>query len=269
MKLGISTYSYMWSIGFDGSWPDKPMTAVDLLAKAVELGVRVVQFGTNLPLERLSNAELEDFIQTAQRLELELELGTRGLDVNHISRQLELGQRSGARLLRTVPEINGQTPAVAEIPFRLERLLPQLEKAKIVLAVENGLIPVRDLKRVLNDVGSPLVGVVLDTVNSLAVSEGWKQVTQTLAPYTMCLHYKDFCIRRVPSLMGFVVEGTPAGRGQLETGWLLEQLKASPYDFNVILELWPPEQPELADTVLLEQRWAVESIRYLRQHIGG
>ena len=45
MKLGIGTYAYTWSIGFSGAEPAKPITAFDLLAKARELGVRVVQSG--------------------------------------------------------------------------------------------------------------------------------------------------------------------------------------------------------------------------------
>ena len=38
MKLGIGTYTYMWSIGFPGAAPDAPMRAMGLLEKARELG---------------------------------------------------------------------------------------------------------------------------------------------------------------------------------------------------------------------------------------
>ena len=103
--------------------------------------------------------------------------------------------------------------------------------------------------------------------NSVAVPEGWKQVTEVLAPHTMCLHFKDFTIRREWHMMGFILEGAPAGKGQLDAGWLLSTLKASPYDFNVIVELWPPEQAQLADTIALEHAWAAESIPYLRGFI--
>jgi len=108
---------------------------------------------------------------------------------------------------------------------------------------------------------------VLDMVNSLAVPEGWKEVTRLLAPYTMCVHYKDFTIQRAWHMMGFICEGTPSGKGMVETEWLLETLKTSPYDYNVIIELWPPELPDLDDTIALEQQWAVESVSYLRKYI--
>jgi len=110
--------------------------------------------------------------------------------------------------------------------------------------------------------------VVLDTVNSLAVPEGWKDVARTLAPHTLCLHYKDFAIKRAWHMMGFICEGTPSGQGQVDTRWLLDTLKASPYDFNVIIELWPPEQASLEDTIRLEQQWAEKSVPYLRQYIS-
>jgi len=68
-------------------------------------------------------------------------------------------------------------------------------------------------------------------------------------------------------MMGFICEGTPAGKGMVEIDWLLDTLKASRYDFNVILELWPPEQETLEATVALEQTWAVESVSYLRRYV--
>ena len=69
-------------------------------------------------------------------------------------------------------------------------------------------------------------------------------------------------------MMGFTIEGRPAGQGQLDIPWLLETVRnAALTDFNVILELWPPEQKTLQQTIDLEQAWAVESIRYLRSYI--
>jgi hypothetical protein len=42
---------------------------------------------------------------------------------------------------------------------------------------------------------------------------------------------------------------------------------SSKYDYNVILELWPPEQDSLDKTIELEQAWALESVPYLRRYI--
>ena len=131
MKLGIGSYTYMWSIGFPGASPSRPLTALGLLERARQLGIRVVQCGPNLPLYALPAGEL-------------------------------------------------------------------------------------------------------DAV--LAASREW----------------------------GFRVEGRPAGQGQLDVPWLLGALREAGARCNAILELWVPEQATLAETIALEERWAVESVAYLR-----
>ena len=62
MKLGIGTYAYMWSIGFPGAEPKAPMRAIDLVRKAHEFGLRVVQFGSNLALYELDPGELDEVL---------------------------------------------------------------------------------------------------------------------------------------------------------------------------------------------------------------
>lgn len=277
MKLGINSYTFMWSIGFKGpnpAYPDQearpaaPLTPMGLLEKARELGVHLVQTGPNLGLEKLNEPELERFVQTAHDWGLTLEVGTRGLDEDQLTRQVALARRLGASLIRTLPEIGGKYASQAgQLLPALRRVQPLLEHQQVRLAVETGRLPASDFKAALDEINSPFVGAVLDTVNSLAVPEGWKYVAEIMAPHTMCLHYKDFVIKRAWSMMGFVCEGAPSGQGQVETSWLLNTLKASPYDFNVLCELWPPEQASLAATIQMEQAWAAQSIPYLRQYI--
>ena len=277
MKLGINAYTFMWSIGFQApnpafldqaARPDHPLTPLGLLEKAHQLDVRLVQTGPNLPLDHLSDGKLEQFIRQAQEWGITLEVGTRGLDYEHLVRQVALAERIGARLIRTLPEIDGKYASAGWlIPETVSKILPVLEKAGIQLAIENGRTPADELSAALDEIGSPYVGVVLDMVNSLAVAEGWKEVTRKLARHVMCVHYKDFTMRRAWHMMGFICEGTPSGKGMVETRWLLDELKVSPYDFDVIIELWPPEQSQLEDTIRLEQQWAEESVTYLRQFI--
>jgi len=267
MRLGIGTYCYMWSIGLEGAEPAKPMTAMDLLGKARELGVGVVQMGPNLPLDKLPDAKVDAFAQQARGWEIEVELCTRGLETDHLQRQVALAQRVGAKLLRTIPELGGLNVDARVIPDYMRAILPTLEGAGVRLGFENGKIPAVELRAALEAVGSSWFGIVLDTVNSLAVPEGWKHVAEVLAPYTISLHMKEFVVQRVWSMMGFVVEGRPAGKGQVDLPWLLGLLRAAGSDCNMILELWPPEQKTRQETIELEQAWVVESIQYLRQYV--
>ena len=117
MKLGINTYTFMWSIGFQGvnqAYPEKaarpqvPLTPLGLLEKARSLGVKLVQTGPNLQLDRLPEVDLNGFIRTAYDWGIQLELGTRGLGKEHLVRQATLARRMGATLIRTLPELNGE-----------------------------------------------------------------------------------------------------------------------------------------------------------------
>src|SRR5579871_523377 len=104
MKLGIGTYTYMWSIGFPGAQTTAPLDALGLLRRAHELGVRVVQFGPNLSLSEVSKEDLLAIVAFARDAEIELEIGTRGLNAVHLRTQLELAARLDCKLVRTVPE---------------------------------------------------------------------------------------------------------------------------------------------------------------------
>lgn len=271
MKLGIGTYCYMWAIGFrfgsQEAKPAHPMTAMDLLTRARDLGVHLVQYGPNLPLAALSETEMEDLLRCARDGQIEFEVGTRGLETDHLCRQIDLCKRTGSKLLRTIPEIGGKPVDFREIPHYLREILPVLEREGIKLGLENGKIPCRELAWTLDQVPSPHLGIVLDMANSLAVPEGWKEVTEVLAPYTICLHHKEFVVQRFWHMMGFTVWGAPAGTGQVDTPWLLRTLDDAGATYNVILEVWPPEQPDLEETIRLEDQWVRASLPYLRQFI--
>jgi 3-oxoisoapionate decarboxylase len=269
MILGIGTYAYMWSIGFPGVNPPKPLTAISLLSRARPLGLKLVQIGPNLPLNALSSTELVEIVDLAQKHGIEIELATRGIDGERVRSQLRLCDKLGAKLLRTIPELDGgRVPTADEITRHLRCITPILASSKVKLALENGKIPAEVLREILDRAASPWVGITLDTVNSLAIPEGWKQVANTLAPYTMCLHLKDFIVQRAWHMMGFIVEGRPAGKGQLDVPWLLNTLRSAGVSPSVILEVWPPEQKSLEETIALEDSWVRESVPYLRQFIS-
>lgn len=268
MKLGIGTYAFMWSIGFPGAERTGSMDAFALLAQARELGVSVVQFGPNMPLDLLPECDLVRLVQHANANGIVLEYGTRGIDPDHLRKHITLARRLASTLLRAVPEFEvGDVPPLSEIASQLRSVLPDLEKSKVRLAIENGNIPVAELARLIQDLNSPWIGITLDTANSLAIPEGTRQVVQALAPYVFSFHVKDFVVQRLWHRMGFVVEGRPAGEGQMDFQWIVEQLQQAGADPNAILELWPPQQPELQDTIALEHRWAAQSVQYLRKFL--
>jgi sugar phosphate isomerase/epimerase len=269
MKLGLSSYTYTWAVGVPGQVPWQPLTPLDLLRRADQLGVRVAQFCDNLTLPRLSPQELEEFAAFATEHQIGVELGTRGIaDTANLLAHLDLAKFLGAPFVRVVVDSKVHEPSPDECVSVLRPLLPRFAAAGVKLAIENhDRFTSATLAQIVEQLGPDDVGICLDTVNSFGALEGPEVAVKTLAPYTLNLHVKDFTLARVSSQMGFVVNGCAVGQGRLNVPWLLDQLRAAGREVNAILELWTPFGPTLEDTIAREARWAEESVRYLRQLI--
>lgn len=265
MRLGIGSYTFAWAIGVPGRLPARPMDAFTLLAEAQRLGVRVAQYCDNLPLTRLTPLELERLSGEAAAGGIQIEVGTRGLDDGNLRSNLRLCERLSSPLLRVVVDIPGDEPSPDEVIARLQPLRAEFVDAGVRVAIENhDRFPSRALARIVCALGTDYAGICLDTVNSFGALEGPEAVVNLLGDLTLCLHVKDFTIRRVPHQMGFVVEGCAAGRGRLDVPWLLSELRTCPNSFNAILETWVSPDDSLQQTIACERAWADAGIRYLR-----
>lgn len=265
MRLGIGSYTYPWAVGVPGHPPERPLSALDLLEKAAESGVHVLQVADNLPLDQLSASDLEAFERRASDVNVAIEVGTRGIAPAHLRTYLQLARRFKSPILRVVVDTAQHQADRAEVVTRFRAMLPEFEAAGVVLAIENhDRFTVRDLIGILQEVNSPALGICLDTVNSFGALEGPEAVVTGLAPWVVNLHVKDFTIFRAGHLMGFTIEGRPAGQGRLNVPWLLQQLREAGRDVNAILELWTPPEETLAATIAKEERWARHSLEYLR-----
>jgi len=268
MQLGISSYTYTWAVGVPGHPPERPMTALELLDRAVGLGVRLVQIADNLSLDRLSPAELDALERHASALKIGIEVGTRGIQTDHLCACLRLAERLNSPILRVVTDTATHHPAEDAIVSTVKAIVPALERAGIYLAIENhDRFKAKTLVRILKRISSQHVGICLDTVNSFGALEGPEVVVEALGPWAVNLHVKDFAISRVSHMMGFAVEGRPAGQGQLDIPWLIGELRARGRDPNAILELWTPPEATMVETITKERAWAAASVAYLRQLI--
>jgi sugar phosphate isomerase/epimerase len=269
MRLGISSWTYTWAIGVPGEPPQQPMKAVDLLNKAAALDVHVVQVADNLPLHELSSKELERFEKHALELDIQVEVGTRGIAHQHLRTYLQLAQRLHSPILRVVVDTADHHPEEDEVVSILKEIVPEFERAGVRLAIENhDRFKARILADIVERIGSPSVGICLDTVNSFGALEGPDVVLAALGPLVVNLHVKDFDIFRANHSMGFIVEGRPAGQGRLNVPWLLQELRGYGLDPNAILELWTPPEQRLAETIAKEDAWAHASVKYLRSLIA-
>jgi sugar phosphate isomerase/epimerase len=265
MRLGLGSYAYAWAIGIAGYPPAQPLDAFAFVRRAAALGMRVAQIADNLPLHTLSETDIERLQQETRAFGLQIEVGTRGIAPEHLRTYLKLAERLGSPILRTVVDRADHYPEPEEVIATLRDLMPEFEQAGITLALENhDRFQVRTLVDILRQIYSLKVGVCLDTVNSFGAAEGPEAVVEALTPYVVNLHIKDFTIRRHRHMLGFEVEGTPAGQGMLDIPWLLGRLRDCGRDPNAILETWPPPEADLTQTIAKEDAWVRESIQYLR-----
>jgi sugar phosphate isomerase/epimerase len=265
VQLGIGSWTYTWAIGVPGHPPEHPMNAIGLLDRAADLGVYVVQVADNLPLDQLPPSELDAFAERAAELNISIEVGTRGIKHDNLRTYLELAQRLGSPILRVVIDTADHHPDVDEVIDNLKAIIPEFERADVCLAIENhDRFKAKTLAGIVERIGSQHVGICLDTVNSFGALEGPEMVLEALGPLVVNLHVKDFAIFRAGHLMGFTVEGRPAGQGRLNIPWLLEELRGLGLDPNAILELWTPPEERLSATITKEDAWAVTSVEYLR-----
>lgn len=263
-QLGLGSYGCAWSIGVPGyEQPQAPMDAFGLLRFADELGLKLIQIADNLPLHGLSEQERYTLRDEARQRRIAIEVGTRGILPDVVSRYIELAQFFDSPLLRVVVDTKKHHPSPDEVVSLIQSALPQLHAAGITMAIENhDRFKVRTLAEIIERIDSPSVGICLDTVNSFGSMEGPEVVLDVLGQYVVNLHVKEFVIQRVPHNMGFIVTGMPAGQGMLDVPWLLEKLKGR--EFSAIIETWLSPEATMEATVAKELDWVRQSTAYLR-----
>jgi sugar phosphate isomerase/epimerase len=268
MKVGISSLTFPWAIGFPDATPDHPLKPIHLLEKAQELGVGLVQYGPNMPLERMSESQLREVVKHANAWDIDLEMSTVGIAPETMRERIEFARRMDVILLRTTPEYPlGTVPMRTEISNCLRAIVEDLTRGEIGLAIDNSRIPAPELNEMLEQIRSPWLGAALDTATPMALLQGWQTSIRVLGHRTLCLHIKDFVVQPAAHGMGFSVKGCPVGKGQLNIPWLVESFAALRIEPSAILESWTPEQATLKETIGLEAEWAKQGIAYLRRFV--
>lgn len=266
MKLGISSYTYTWAVGVPGSTPPSPLTETGLLEKARSLGLNLVQIADNLPLHKLPEERMEALIRLASGYSIMIEAGSNKMTPENLEKYILIAEKLKSGILRFVIDGDGFSPSLQEIVAIIRNAEPELRKRKIILALENhDRLFSHEFRSVIETLASRYVGICLDCANSLGAGEGIKEVVGNLAPYVVNFHLKEISIRRKYHRMGFDVEGVPFGKGMLPLPWILNQLTDKCR--TAILELWTPPEDSLAGTIQKEERWASESISWLKAYI--
>jgi sugar phosphate isomerase/epimerase len=270
VKLGLGSYAYRWSIGIKDRVPSVPMTALQVLDAAHGLGLGVVQYADNMPLDRLRVAELDALADEARAKDIALELGTQSFDAEEVARYIAIGRQLDARILRVALDA---ADALVPVPDLAEQLRPLLERAAAAdmrIAIENHFnYPSSRMVDLLDRIDDPTLGVCLDVANSICAGEWPEETIRILAPYAINLHLKDYVIVPDTYGVGFYIYGVPLGQGRANIPWILDQLAHCPRDMSVILEHWLPLGTDVAEAKAKEQPWLEQTVEAAKAFVNG
>ena len=252
MSIGLGSYAFFWR--------KEQWGIADMLRATAERGVRLFQICDDERVAELGDAGLRELRALADDLDIALELGTRGVDPEHLGRYLDLARALDAPLVRSmVPRDVG---AAGAEPL-LRTMLPSYADAGVTLALETyEQLPTRDLVGLVETIGSPALGICLDPANCVAALESPHDVIGMCAPYVRDIHVKDAAFSRRDGWVGFTYSGARAGTGQID----LPAVLALAPDAARIVEHWLPWQGDAETTASLEEDWTTAALDYLKEH---
>lgn len=260
--IGLGTYAYFWQhsdrapeqLGLIGAFEDTKAHGVDLF--------QICDFA---PLDTMSDAEVRDAARAARELGLTIELGTKGIVPEHLTRYLRLAEVFDARLVRGMLYGPDSRPTFAEAETSLRSSMRAFERAGVSLALETyEQVATADLIGVIDRVGSPRLGICLDPANVVARLEHPQTCTEQTARLVKNVHVKDFAFARQDGWVGFTYSGTAMGTGLHDYAHLLETVRPRERGINEIVEHWLPWQGDAATTIRTEREWTRITLELLR-----
>jgi 3-oxoisoapionate decarboxylase len=262
MAIGLSTYAFFWRIS---ERVERPLTLHDMLEQTHESGCSVFQICDYCRLETMSAAELAAVGRTAKQLGIQLELGTRGVTLDHLRRYLGFAEQLDVTLVRSMVNTAEYRPTDDEAIDLLTRAAPEYAERGVTLALETyEQVPSARLVGLVEAVGSEHVGICLDPANCVAGLELPTDVVARSAPYVKNWHVKDFAFTRQAGWVGFTLAGCPLGDGLLDYDGVVAAIRPAANDINQIVEHWLPWQADAETTCALESQWTQHNVNYLR-----
>lgn len=260
--IGLGSYAYFWQ---QSEKNPSPMSLVAAFEATKELGVDLFQICDFKPLLNMSEAELHEAASAAKNLSLEIELGTKGVEPEHLKLFLKLAGIFDAKLVRSMVYSPTSKPTLQQAAEYLAIAMPAFETADVALALETyEQIGTHELAQLVRENGSPNLGICLDPANVVARFEHPKHCVETAAPLVKNIHVKDFAFTRQEGWVGFTFSGTAMGTGAHDYQYLLQTVQPREKGINEIVEHWLPWQGDIATTVELEKSWTNQTIDYLR-----
>ncbi|MCB1123260.1 MAG: sugar phosphate isomerase/epimerase [Verrucomicrobiae bacterium] len=264
MRIGLSTYALNWAWGIPGYLVEEPLQFPEFLNLAKQWGYDGLQIADNAPFLELTETARKDLWKQAKDLNLFVEIGGRGLLEENLVRHIDIAMEAESPILRFVINGPGFLPSFEEMPGLLANAAARCGERGIILAIENhDRFQAHQFAAWFDEVNSPWLGLCLDSVNSYGCGEGFRETIDTLLPYAVNFHLKDFRIRRQSHNLGLVIEGTPVGEGFLPVKSVIERLDKIGKCQSAIVEHWTAPEESVNATIAKEMEWCQRSIQNL------
>ena len=130
MKIGITSYAYRWACGTENFSTANPMTPEQLIHKAIELNIDVVQLCDNIKLHKYFNNmnSLNKAKLLAEENNISIEVGAQDTDIDMIKVYLEIAKNLKSKIFRLALDSPGRFLDVKESILILRKLLSSIEK---------------------------------------------------------------------------------------------------------------------------------------------
>ena len=246
------------------------LSAIELLEFCADRGVGVVHFSEPRLLGAAGAAALRDVRVCAQELGIALEAGmlsiaggatifniAAGPAEVQLAQAIDLAAALGSPIVRCVVGTfrdRAQTGGPGDIDARVGEAIAAIGAVRtraldagLKIAVENhaGDLQSRELKALVEEAGTDLVGVCLDAGNAFWAMEDALAALETLAPYVLTSHTRDTAVRATES--GAEVAWTRMGEGNIGIEAYLDRFRAlcpgKPVMLEVIIMPAPRQLP--------------------------
>lgn len=260
--IGLGTYAYFWQ---HSDRNPEPLSLIGALEDTRAQDVDLFQICDYAPLDTMSDTELADAARAARELGITIELGTKGILPEHLSRYLRLAETFDAHLVRSMLYGPDSRPGLAEAETWLRSSIREFEAAGVTLALETyEQLPTTDLVGIVERVGSDRLGICLDPANVVARLEQPRTCVEQTAPFVKNVHVKDFAFARQPGWVGFTYSGAEMGTGLHDYRHLLDTVRPRERGINEIVEHWLSWQNDAETTIRTERAWTRATLEHLR-----
>lgn len=243
IPIGLCIYGIAYTAGYVGAGTARvnpnPLTSHSFLDLAAQHGLTSVEMDFGFVSRQEDERTLFAFRDRAQELGLQIVSAGPKIDAAAFAQHLPLAAKMGAKVVRCVISgilcgdrrplggLAGWRRHLVATAEQLKKISQLAEELGIRIGVENHQdATTEDLLWLCNEVGSANVGITLDAGNPLAVAEDPVECAQSILPYLVHVHLKDY--RMVRTSSGYRLFHCPIGAGVVNFAALFQLFASKP-----------------------------------------